>query len=209
MTSPGGLHFQSPKYGLIPGARFSCLNVMCWALGPKSVTTFLSSSKLLATTSSARKHLENHRSCTLGCFTMMLHIRNPKKRPTFAWIPDQTKWGLKSDVGVSRKVLKRCFGSLRLHYCFQLRGRGSTFSALSSAPRSGPAFSEALFSALFLVRASARSQFLAGFSRNVHFRQKAPEWPHNMGKIPPLSSFMQTRPQHPGIPGPSSQILCS
>ena len=44
---------------------------------------------------------------------------------------------------------------------------------------------------------------VAGYSRNFHFLQKAPE--SQYGDDPP--SLMQRRPQHSGIPGPSSPTL--
>ena len=57
--------------------------------------------------------------------------------------------------GVLRKVSKKCFGFRASVENSTGEGARSTFSALSLAPGLGPALSEALLSALFLVRALA------------------------------------------------------
>ena len=59
------------------------------------------------------------------------------------------------ETGCRGKCRKKCSGSRASVKLYRGAGPGALFSALSSAPRFGPALSEALFSALFQIGASA------------------------------------------------------
>ena len=73
----------------------------------------------------------------------------PKPRPEK--VPKGVLRKVTAPNGVLRKVPKNCFGVPSPVLFFTEARTRSTFSALPSAPRLGPALTEALLSALFLV----------------------------------------------------------
>ena len=93
-------------------------------------------------------------------FRVYLHLQSwrPSKEVPKPWpgkVPKKCFGKCRFETGCRAKCRKKCSGPRLLYYLYIGAGPGALFSALSSVPRFGPALPEALFSALFLARASA------------------------------------------------------
>ena len=84
-----------------------------------------------------------------GCAHLLVHIRRPLLKKCRS--PDQEKCRKSASesagpkTGCRGKCRKKCSRSRLLYYLYIGAGPGALFSALSSAPRFGPALPEALF----------------------------------------------------------------